>query len=130
MAQKAVRGHKRALKLENYAPDCYLLLNSMGEDGDSRDISGICTQHPAKDWAGQWEIQLRPPGAMFSSEMEAEGLPSSKTVLAPTVGMALPRLVEHQEKLHDPWSREPHVSSRIHLRYECPAVCVLGCKVC
>lgn len=31
---------------------------------------------------GQWEMQLRPPGAMFSSEMEAEALPSSKTVLA------------------------------------------------
>lgn len=37
------RGHKRALKLENYAQDCYLLRNSMGEDGDNRDISGICT---------------------------------------------------------------------------------------
>lgn len=30
----------------------------------------------------QWEMHLRPPGAMFSSEMEAEALPSSKTVLA------------------------------------------------
>lgn len=44
--------------------------------------------------------------------------------------MALPRHVGHQEKLHDPWSRQPHVSTLVHLRYECPAVCVLGCKVC
>lgn len=33
-------------------------------------------------WAGQWETQLRPASAMLSSEVGAEALPSSGTVLA------------------------------------------------
>lgn len=82
LAQKAVRGHKRALKLENYAQDCYLLLNSMGEDGDNR--TSLVFVHSILPRTGLVSGKCSSDllVAMFSSEMEAEALPNSKTVLA------------------------------------------------
>jgi len=77
-------GHKRALKLDNYTQDCYLSMNSMGEDrGSRRSLAFVRSILPGTvAWAGQREMPLGPPSAMLGSEVGAEALPSSGAVLA------------------------------------------------